>query len=166
MTLEISDQYYLKALDWYGSDLETSVEALNYALSYDPEHAPSHCLMGKISGHKLKDPKRAFHHMELALLYDQHYLEAYYSYLYLLIQYGQMKRADRILQRSMQINGVDEPSILMLSAQSHERKGNYYIAKITLQHAHMKSDCSDQLSYIETAIQRLDTKLKQEKESG
>jgi len=160
MTLELSDQYYLKALDGYPCDLEASIEALNYALSYDPEHAPALCLVGKIFGHKMKDPERAFHQMELALLYDPSYLEAYYSYLYLLIQYGHLQRADIIMRKSMKVPGVDEPSILLLSAQSHERRGNHYIAKVTLEQAKHKTDCCEQMRYIDTTLKRLKTKLK------
>jgi hypothetical protein len=47
MTL-IKNIYYFEALDNYPYSLPGGLEALNYALSYDPEGADSLCLMGRI----------------------------------------------------------------------------------------------------------------------
>jgi len=47
MTLTKS-KYYFEALDNYPYSLPDCLEALNYALSYDPEDADSLCLMGRI----------------------------------------------------------------------------------------------------------------------
>jgi len=42
MELTTADQYYLKASCSYPFDLESTIENLNYALSYDYEHASTH----------------------------------------------------------------------------------------------------------------------------
>lgn len=47
MTLT-KNKYYFEALDNYPYNLPDCLEALNYALSYDPEDADSLCLMGSI----------------------------------------------------------------------------------------------------------------------
>jgi hypothetical protein len=54
MTLT-KNKYYFEALDNYPYSLPDCLEALNYALSYDPEDADSLCLMGRIYSEMLSD---------------------------------------------------------------------------------------------------------------
>ncbi|NRA11714.1 MAG: hypothetical protein HRT57_07155 [Crocinitomicaceae bacterium] len=42
----LATQYYLKAKDNYPYDLPEAMESLEYAMSYNNEHAETHCLMG------------------------------------------------------------------------------------------------------------------------
>jgi len=58
MTLTKS-KYYFEALDNYPYSLPDCLEALNYALSYDPEDADSLCLMGRIYSEMLIDYEKA-----------------------------------------------------------------------------------------------------------
>lgn len=166
MTLNLSDKYYLTALDWYPGNLEDCTDALNYALSYDPEHAPSHCMIGSICGYHLKDTYRAFHHFELSILYDPHYLDAYYHYLNVLIINDYFQKADVLLRKSMNVHGIDQAQLLMYSAKSHEQKGNYTIARISVKRARQLSVCDNQLEYIERLEKRIKSKTKMEKERG
>ncbi|XJR87409.1 hypothetical protein ACH34I_08880 [Elizabethkingia anophelis] len=41
------NKYYFEALDHYPYSIPDCVEALNYALSYDPQDADSLCLMAR-----------------------------------------------------------------------------------------------------------------------
>ena len=161
MTLELSDQYYLKAADNLGYDIETSLEALNYALSYDPEHAPSHCLSGKICGQYLKSYDRAFHHLELAMLYDPYYPDSYCTYAWFLIQNGRFAKADRVLYKAIQVETVDKYSVFVISGLGHELKCNWYLATTAWKRARLLTATCDQINYVDTALKRV--KVKQEK---
>ncbi|MDR6515115.1 hypothetical protein [Chryseobacterium camelliae] len=66
MTLTKS-KYYFEALDNYFYNLPDCLEALNYALSYDPEDADSLCLMGRIYAETLKDYETAKSYFEMAM---------------------------------------------------------------------------------------------------
>ena len=50
-----TNKYYFQALDNFPYNLEETMQALNYALSYDPEDADSLCLMGRIYSEMLSD---------------------------------------------------------------------------------------------------------------
>lgn len=57
MTLTKS-KYYFEALDYFPFNLSECMDALNYALSYEPEDADSLCLMGRVYSEELKDYER------------------------------------------------------------------------------------------------------------
>jgi len=160
MELELSDQYYLKAAGNYKYDIDEALESLKYALSYDPEHAPAHCLSGKICGTYLMSYEKAFHHLELALIYDPYFPDTYYTYPFLLIQSSEFARADQVIKQGMEIKGVDKSSLLMLSGQSHEVKGNFYFAKASLKRARIMTNSCDRMHYIDTSIKRVNKKMK------
>ena len=160
MTLELSDQYYLKAADCYRWDKEEALESLNYALSYDPEHAPAHCLSGKICGEYLLSYERAFHHLELAMIYDPFYPISYYAYSWFLIQNGLFAKADKVLMKGMRIRTVDKYSLFVISGQGHELKGNWYMATETYGRARLFASNCDRVSYVDRAVKRLKAKQK------
>lgn len=58
MTLTKS-KYYFEALDNYPYSLPDCLEALNYALSYDPEDPDVLCLMGRMYSEMLNDYEKA-----------------------------------------------------------------------------------------------------------
>ena len=70
MTLTKS-KYYFEALDNYPYSLPDCLEALNYALSYDPEDADSLCLMGRIYSEMLIDYEKAKLYFEEAMQCDE-----------------------------------------------------------------------------------------------
>ncbi|NNG27070.1 MAG: hypothetical protein HKM87_06060, partial [Ignavibacteriaceae bacterium] len=53
MSITLADTFYLKALDLYPFELDQVIEALNYAISYDNDHAGAHCLLGKLNLYQL-----------------------------------------------------------------------------------------------------------------
>tara|TARA_Y100000768_G_scaffold319786_1_gene255499 strand:+ start:420 stop:554 length:135 start_codon:yes stop_codon:yes gene_type:complete len=40
----LATKYFIKATDAYPFNLEETIEALDYALSYDETHAGAHCI--------------------------------------------------------------------------------------------------------------------------
>ncbi len=160
MGLPLSDQYYLKAVDQYHYDMESAVEALQYALSYDEEHAASHCMMGKIYTYKLKQYKSACHHYEQSLLYDPSYVDAYYFYPCLLVDLGRYQKAQRLMQRAMYVDGINHTNIVLISAYRYERTGLLQVAKASLIYAKQVAVCDQQLDHIDLSVKRLNKKMK------
>ena len=74
MGTTLADEYFLKAWSNYPFCAEDALEPLNYALSFDEEHAPSLCLMGRLQMEILKNFKTAKHYFECALLADSDYV--------------------------------------------------------------------------------------------
>ena len=64
------NKYYFEALDCYPYNLPDCLEALNYALSYDPEDADALCLMGRIHSEVLKDYETAKEYFAEAMMFD------------------------------------------------------------------------------------------------
>lgn len=62
--------YLFKAIQAYPWELEKAVEALNYALSYEPENAKALSLMGKVYAEQLGDYETAKEYFEKALVSD------------------------------------------------------------------------------------------------
>ena len=50
----LANNYLFKALDAYPYDLEETIEALTYALSYDEKNTVALCLMGRVLCRKLE----------------------------------------------------------------------------------------------------------------
>jgi len=63
--------YFIKALDNYAYNFQEAIEALNFALSYDEEHAGAHCLMGRLCSEYLNTYDQAEVHFKRALFYDK-----------------------------------------------------------------------------------------------
>ena len=95
-----ANSYYLKAKESYPWDLSESLEALEYAISYDETHAPAHSLLGQLYAEQLNNYEEAFYHFEQALILDIHYVETYYHFSDALIQYGELKRAKKLLKHA------------------------------------------------------------------
>ena len=123
MNISLADQYFLKAQDAYHWDAEQLVESLNYALSYDVEHAPSLCLTGRLMMEKLKSFDAAKHHFEMALIADPFYVETYKYYSLLLIWLGDFAKAEKLIHRSEKIAGMPTVVIIQRRATMLECQG-------------------------------------------
>ena len=65
MENNLHNNYLYRALEAYPWELEKAIEALNYALSYDPENVQALCLMAKVMSEQLGENEQA----KVCLLY-------------------------------------------------------------------------------------------------
>ena len=86
MAITLADQYYLKAVNEYGYDIEVSIENLNYALSYDPEHVGANCLMGQLYVEYFEDYEKAEAYFQAALSSNPQHITTCKQYCNLLIR--------------------------------------------------------------------------------
>src|SRR5690606_7466938 len=93
-----ADKYYLKAQDYYPCNLEEVLEALEYGLSCDEEHAGLHTLKGQVYYHYLKQFEAAKECFELALFYDKGFVDAYYAYIDLALTVKAYTKAEKLIE--------------------------------------------------------------------
>lgn len=154
MTLTKS-KYYFEALDNYPYSLPDCFEALNYALSYDPEDADSLCLMGRIYSEQLRNYETAKQYFQEALQYDLNNISIVEYYIKCLLNNEDYDEAERLIKHSLQIKSVDKANILYYKSLLFERRTDFKNAlkqiKEAKKHCYNK-DCSEFLTNREKSI--------------
>lgn len=123
MTLTKS-KYYFEALDNYPYSLPDCLEALNYALSYDPEDADSLCLMGRIYSEMLIDYEKAKLYFEEAMQCDVTNLNVPQYYIKCLLDNEDFQKAEKLIQYSLKIKGIDKFKIWLHRSLLSEKRGS------------------------------------------
>ena len=160
MSLNAADQYFLKALDHYPYDLEETVEALTYALGYDDEHCQSNCLMGRIFMEQMKEYEMADYYFEKALMSDFTYPDTFKYYSLLKIWKGEFPKAQKIINYSLRVRGMDRAIMLHRKAMVYECTGRFIEAKLCLQQIKLISQNEKWIKYAEEELSRLKKKVK------
>jgi len=124
MTLT-KNKYYFEALDNYPYNLPDCLEALNYALSYDPEDADSLCLMGRIYSEMLTDYEKAKLYFEEAMQCDVTNLNVPQYYIKCLLDNEDLYEADKLIEYSLKIKGVDKSMIWLYKSLLSEKRGSF-----------------------------------------
>ncbi|MDN3690850.1 tetratricopeptide repeat protein [Chryseobacterium tructae] len=124
MTLTKS-KYYFEALDNYPYSLPNCLEALNYALSYDPEDADSLCLMGRIYNEILTDYEQAKLYFEEAMQYNMGSLSVPQYYIKCLLDNEDLDEAEKLIEYAMKIKGIDKCRILIQQSLLFEIRLDY-----------------------------------------
>lgn len=124
MTLTKS-KYYFEALDNYPYSLPDCLEALNYALSYDPEDADSLCLMGRIYSEILTDYEKAKLYFEEAMQCNIANLNIPQFYIKCLLDNEDLEEAEKLIEYAMKIKGIDKCRILIQQSLLFEIRLDY-----------------------------------------
>ncbi|NNF34958.1 MAG: hypothetical protein HKN68_12670 [Saprospiraceae bacterium] len=161
MELSQADQYYLKALNEYPYNLGSMIENLQYAQSYDNEHAPSWCLLGQIHMYLLKDYRKAKHCYNQSIACDLNYRDAYKYLSLLYIWLGRYKQAKKVIQHGMKIPGMDQVIMSQHLAMVYEYRGNLSTSKMLLKQAKLITNDTQQINKIDAEINRVKKKQKQ-----
>ena len=123
MTLTKS-KYYFEALDNYPYSLPDCLEALNYALSYDPEDADSLCLMGRIYSEMLTDYEKAKLYFEEAMQCNVANLNTPQYYIKCLLDNEDFHEAEKLIKYSLKIKGIDKLTIWLHRSLLSEKRGS------------------------------------------
>ena len=166
MSISLADTYYLKALDLYPYQLDKVTEALNYAISYDDDHAGAHCLLGMLNMYQLGKYIEAEGHFEKALTGDINYAETYYSYANLLIQTGEYGKAKRLIRYAYKIKGANISRLKHSEGLIAEIKGDLLKAKEYMKLAYGRSYRKYEREFLKEELDRVKSKLKALKKSS
>lgn len=123
MDTKTQNPYLFKALDAYPYELETAIEALNYALSYDPENTEALYLMADLYGYELGDYETAKSYYEHILSLDLNIPKVYPDYLYILIKNEDFAQAQKLLAFALRVKATDKPLLRLMQGQLMEKQG-------------------------------------------
>lgn len=155
----LATNYYLKALDNYPYDLPEVIESLDYALSYDDEHADAHCLMGRLCMDYLVDFEKAKYHFESALYHDVKNIRTYYCFIDLCISTEDYASVDRLLTFARKIKGIDRSFLLQKEALMYEKQKKYRKAEKLLKEAMKTSVYTGAIDFYRNEKQRVKDKM-------
>lgn len=124
----LNNIYLFKALDSYGYDLGETVEALQYALSFDPDNATALCLLGKIYRDEIQDYNLAKQCFEKALAANIEMPGLYPEYLYTLMQNYDYKEAQKLLDFALTLKNTDKAYLKLIQAQLFEAQQELKLA--------------------------------------
>lgn len=158
MALTLADQYYLKALDDFDYNLEEVVENLNYALSYDPEHAGANYLMGKLYMDQFQKFDLAEEYFVASIASEPENIKTCESYIWLMIRTKRYKEALKLIKYTHQLAGISTSEIIRLEALVYELKGNYVKSRGLLQEAMKESYDSNYIEFLENELKRVEKK--------
>lgn len=134
MTLTKS-KYYFEALDYFPFNLSECIDALNYALSYEPEDADSLCLMGRVYSEELKDYETAKKYFDEAMQQNIGNVNTPRYYIECLLNNEDYKEAEKLIAFALKLKGIDKSEILNCLSLLHERNFEYKQALGTLKEA-------------------------------
>ncbi len=161
MALQLAEQYYVKAMEQYPYALEEVIENLNYALSYDPEHAGANCLMGKFYQYQFHDYVTAEDYYEQALSCEPQHVDTCLAYFDLLLNTRRLKQAQKLLSMMSNIPGICRALILRNSGFVAEYGYKYKEAIAFFKAAKLESFNDGYLWTLKEDIARVKQKQKQ-----
>lgn len=168
MGLNIADQYYLKAkgaMAGFCSDWDEASESLSYALSYNENHCPSLCLLGKIQAEYLGDYASAFENFDKCIASDIHYVEVYPIYARLLVWADEYERAQQLIDFAKKIKSVSLAQLQWCESYINEIAENYKKSLKCLKAAKTNTYNDDYMYFLENEEIRIEKKLKKVKKS-
>ena len=151
--------YLFKALDAYPYELEKTVEALNYALSYDPQNAQALLLMGRVYSEQLGDYEKAKDYFAEALAADMNNPSIYPHYIYTLLLNEDYDEALKLLDYAKKVRATDKAVLFMYEAYVYEAQGMYKEAVEALKTAQKHTYNGDFDGHLGREIKRIQKKI-------
>lgn len=152
--------YLFRAIEAYPWELEKAVEALNYALSYEPENVRALCLMAQLQVEQLGDFELAKSYYQKALAVSLEIPNVYAEYIRFLINYGDLDEAQQLIDFALTVKGIDKAIIMIKQGFLHEVKGEFDLAIEAIKEAKLFALNNEFLNYADDAISRVNKKRK------
>lgn len=160
MENNLHNSYLFKAMEAYPWELEKAVEALNYALSYDPENVKALHLMAKVHYEQLGDNETAKSYFESALAIRLDMPDVYPDYIRLLINNHDFKEAQKLIDFAKTVKGVDRAVITLAQGQLYESMTLFVEAEKALKAAKQLALNNDFINYVDEILSRVKKKKK------
>lgn len=160
MENNLHNTYLFRAIEAYPHELERAVEALNYALSYNPESVKALCLMATIQNEQLKDFEVAKAYYERAIAADIENEDIYPDYIRLLINRGDYAKAEKLIAFALKFKGTSKANILLVHGYLYEATMDFDKAENILQEVKMHALNQEYINYVDDVIARVIRKRK------
>ena len=163
MDTHTSNIYLFKALDAYPYQLEETIEALNYALSYDDKNVIALCLMANLHADSLTDYETAKHYFEAAVASDMEMPSIYPDYIYTLIANEDFDEAEKLIDFAKTLKATDKAVLELLLGYVYEATARYKEAISQYKLAIEKGRNNFFNSYVNGEVERVKKKLPKKK---
>jgi Tfp pilus assembly protein PilF len=160
METNLNNPYVFKALEAYPWELEKAIEALNYALAYDPENVKALHLMAKVHYEQLGDNETAKTYFEKALASRMDIPDIYPEYIRLLVNNDDYKEAQKLIDFAKTVKGIDKAGITLVQGQLYESITLFEEAEKALKEAKQLALNNDFISYVDDILSRVKKKKK------
>ncbi|MFY0629673.1 MAG: tetratricopeptide repeat protein [Flavobacteriaceae bacterium] len=119
------NNYVFKAIDSFHYDLEETMEALNYALSYNDKDIIALTLMGRVYAEKLSDYNEAITYYKQALAEKVDGLDVQSYYINALLWNEDYKEAEEFIDFALTVKGSDKAELYLNKASLFEELKDY-----------------------------------------
>lgn len=160
MENNIHNTYLFRAIEAYPYELERAIEALNYALSYEPDNVKALCLMARVHDEQLGDKETAKEFYQKAIASNIDNPDIYPDYIRLVVNNGDYAEAETLIEFAMRFEGTAKANIKLVQASLFEATQEFDKAEEALQEAKMIALNNDFLSYVDDVISRVVKKRK------
>lgn len=155
METNLHNRYLFRAIEAYPWELEKAMEALNYALSYDPENVKALCLMARAQAEQLGDYEAAKHYYDRALAIRLDIPDVYPDYIRLLVNNEDFEEAQILIDFARTVKGIDKAGIELAQATLFEALGDYQKAEEVLAEAKQFAMNNEFICFIDDVILRV-----------
>lgn len=163
MENNLHNNYLFKALDAYPYELEETLEALNYALSYNSKDAHALCLMGRVYAEQLKDYETAKQYYAEAVAHEMDMPKTYPFYIQTLLWNEDYDEAEKLITFALTIKGVNKSILHYYKAVLLEEQGQFKEAVKVYKIAIKLATDNGVINYVENELNRVKKKIKPKK---
>ena len=158
MNTNTHNLYLFKAMEAYPWELEKAVEALQYALSYEPENVTALCLMAKVHAEQLNDCETAKSYFERAIASDITAIQIYPDYIRTLLQNHDFAEAQKLIDFAETVKGINRGTLQLLQGKLFEILQEFEKAEQSLKEARHLGLNSDFIDFVEGELERVTKK--------
>ncbi|MGM5630590.1 hypothetical protein O2K51_06760 [Apibacter raozihei] len=160
----IQNKYYFQALDNFPYNMEETIEALNYALSYE-KNADCLCLLARVYSEILNDYETAKEYFEEAMSINIHSLNLYPYFIDCLLWNDDYKEAKKLINFALTVKGIDKAVILNKKSLLLEYQKKYKKALNMINNARLHTYNSNFMTYLESREKQIKLKKKSNEKS-
>lgn len=156
----IQNKYYFQALDNFPYNMEDTMEALNYALSYDPNQADCLCLLARVYAEVLNDYTTAKEYFERAMASNLHCISLYPPYIECLLWNEDFQEAEKLIHFALTVKGVDKAAIYNKKSLWYEYQRDYKNALKAIDEARLHTYTQSFMSHLDDRAKLIKQKEK------
>lgn len=154
-----TNNYLIKALEYYPYDLEQCMESLNYAMAYEDSNPITFCLMGRVHMEFFKDYAQADHYFREALAANVNYVETYSYFFDCLLIREDFEEFKKLLVFARKRKGIEPGLLDFQQARLLERTGKFKKALKAIKTAMLNAQTSSFMSDLEEMKTRIEKKM-------
>ena len=163
MENNLHNSYLFQALDAYPYELEQTLEALNYALSYNPKDAHALWLMGRVYAEQLRDFEIAKSYFEEAVTHQMELTKIYPYYIQPLVWNDDVTEAQKLLDYALTLKGSDKAWLQLIQGWLFEKQIKFNYAKTAYKSAIKTATNNCFINYVKAELERVKKKAKPKK---